>query len=323
MTSADTASPSYRIPHGKPGPACFGGVLLLILGALTCSPAPAGTVIEIDKALVTIESKERRAQSLQWNVECREGRVKDPLRPETASWGPVKHRGHVVLENFSGRYRVELDSVMRWVQGVDDHIAEHNSWSFDGLVLRDLNYSKPGKELPRIPPQPGDDIGRGRIYRPGEETSQFQAFRLTCGIGEMPPYHFGESLSNLIRSALREKQPVRISEENQRWMITVPEPKGDSTILIDYDPQKGAVLCATWQNGTPERPWARTYYELQEVDGGFWVPKTISKVSLFDKTISQCRISDVKVNMAMPIEAFQLIFPPWASVTDSRKQLPE
>ena len=78
-------------------------------------------------------------------------------------------------------------------------LPRRNTWSFDGLVFSELNYSKPGKELPRIPPQPGDDLGRGRIYRPGEETSQFQAFRLTCGIGEMPPYHFGESLSNLIR----------------------------------------------------------------------------------------------------------------------------
>src|SRR5271166_3400892 len=63
--------------------------------------------------------------------------------------------------------------------------------------------------------------------------------------------------------------------------LTCPRAPAGADIEIDYDPHKGAVLSATWQNGTPERPWARTYYELQEVDGGFWVPKTISKVYLF------------------------------------------
>ena len=125
MTSSSTASQLNRLLHGKPGRACFSGFfLVLILGALTCPPAPAGTDIEIDKVLATIESTERRAQSLQWSVEFRAGKVKDPLRPETASWGPVHHRGHVVIEHFSGRYRVELDSVMRWIQGIDDHVAE-------------------------------------------------------------------------------------------------------------------------------------------------------------------------------------------------------
>ena len=66
-----------------------------------------------------------------------------------------------------------------------------------------------------------------------------------------------------------------------------------------------------------------TDYELQETDSGFWVPKTIRRVNLFDSTIWETRISDVKVNMAMPPEAFQVIFPPWASITDSRKQVPE
>jgi hypothetical protein len=324
MATADTASKSYRVPHGKPGAVGFCGFLLLLMpGALTCPAAEPGKEIGIEKALATIESHERRAQSLRWSVECREGKVKDPSRPETANLGPVIHRGHVVIENFSGRYRVDLDSVMKWFQGADDHIAERNSWSFDGLVFRDLKYSKPGKELPRVPPQQGDDPGHGRIYRPGEEKSQFEAFRLTCGIGEMPPYHFGESLSGLIRKGQESKRPVRISVENQRWMISVPEREGDSTILVDYDPQKGAVLSATWQNGTPEKPWARIYYELQEVDGGLWVPKTMSRVNLFDKTIWQARFSDVKVNMATPIETFRLTFPPGVSVSDSLRKQPD
>ena len=49
------------------------------------------------------------------------------------------------------------------------------------------------------------------------------------------------------------KQGVRISVENDRWMISVPEREGDSTILVEYDPQKGAVLGATWQNINQEK----------------------------------------------------------------------
>jgi hypothetical protein len=99
MTSADTASQLNRSLPEKPGPACTsGGLLLFLMGVLVCPPATAGTEIEIDKALVTIESNERRAQSLQCAVECREGKVKDPLRPETANLGPVNRRGHVKVD---------------------------------------------------------------------------------------------------------------------------------------------------------------------------------------------------------------------------------
>ena len=296
-------------------------MLCFVMGLFACPPVWAGKDIELDKALETIESGERRAQSLQWKVEVREGKVKDPMRPEAATWGPACHQGHVVIEHFSGRYRVDLDSVMRWIQGVNDHVAGRNTWSFDGVLYRDLNYTSPGKVLPRIPPEPGDDRGRGRIYRAGEETNQFEAFRLACGIGDMPPNHFGEPLSALMRNGIKTSRGVRVAVEGDLWKISVPERQGDSTIVVEYDPRKDAVLRATWQNGMPESPWSRWDYEIQKADG-FWVPKTITRVNLFDKTIFQTRISDVKVNIATPHQAFELVFPPWTSVTDSRKQLP-
>ncbi len=142
---------------------------------------------------------------------------------------------------------------------------------------------------------------------------------MACGIGEMPPNHLGEPLSGLIRNGLKSRRTVRITAASDLWKIVVPEREGDSTIIVEYDPQKDAVLRATWQNGSPEHPWARCDYELQEVDG-FWVPRTISKVLLFDHLIWQTRISDVQLNMAIPPQAFELVFPPWASVTDSREQ---
>ena len=232
----------------------IGGVLLcFVQGLALAPPASADPEIALDKALVTIESSERRIQTLRWTVEMREGKVKDPLRLETADWGQVHHHGHVMMEHFSGRYRVELDSVMRWVQGVNDHVAERNTWSFDGVLFRDLNYSSPGKVLPRIPPQPGDDRGRGHIYRAGEEKSQFAAFRMACGIGEMPPNHLGEPLSGLIRNGLETRRTVRITAMGDLWKILVPEREGDSTIAVEYDPHKDAVLRATWQNGSPEQ----------------------------------------------------------------------
>ncbi len=322
MTSRAAIRHPNRREHDNAQRDRLGGTILCcVMGLVACPPVWAGKDIDLDRALETIESSERRAQSLQWKVQVREGKVKDPMRPETATWGQVRHQGHVVIEHFSGRYRVDLDSVMRWIQGVNDHVAERNTWSFDGVLFRDLNYTSPGKVLPRIPPQPGDDIGRGRIYRAGEETNQFEAFRLTCGIGDIPPNHFGEPLSALMRHGIKTKREVRIVVEGDLWKISVPERQGDSTIVVEYDPRKDAVLRATWQNGIPESPWSQWDYELQEVDG-FWVPKTITRVNLFDKTIWQSRISDVKLNIATPHQAFELVFPPWSSVTDSRKQLP-
>ncbi len=276
-----------------------------------------GSDIDVNKALATIEAQEPRVQALRWTVDFRQGKVEDPARPEKASFGPVRHHGQVMIEHFSGRYRVDLDSVMRWVQGINDHVAERNTWSFDGLFCRDLNYTAPGKTLPRVPPQRGDDPGRGRLYRPGQENSQFHSFRLVCGLGEMPPCHLGERLSGLIRTGLRSNRRPTINEDHGLWTISVPERDGESTIVVVYDPHKDAVLRATWQNGTPEAPWARADYELQEVDG-YWFPRTIRRVNLFDKTIDQITISDVKVNMATPPGSFELDFPPWASVTDSR-----
>jgi hypothetical protein len=294
----------------------IGALVGLILGSVASGSEPVGRDIEIDKVLARIEINEGRVQSLEWTVECHEGKVTDPAKPETATFGPVTHRGHVVIERFSGRYRVDLDSVMRWFQGAADHVAERNSWSFDGVEFRDLNYTKPGKELPQVPPKPGDDPGRGRIYRAGEVYSKFEAFRLTCGIGSMPPNYLGKSLSKLIRSGLKTKRSIRIREDGHRWLIMVPEPDGDSTIALGYDPNNGAILGATWENGNPERPWLRQFYELQEVDGGFWVPKKISTINLFNKTIWQTEFSNVRVNAAAHPAAFTLTFPPGISVTD-------
>ncbi len=166
----------------------IGGVLLCFIQGLALgSPAWADTEIDTDKALVTMEASERRVQALRWTVEFREGKVKDPLRLETAEWGPVHHHGHVVMEHFSGRYRVELDSVMRWVLGVNDHVAEQNIWSFDGVFFRDLNYTSPGKVLPRIPPEAGDDRGRGAFIEPVRRRASSRPIEWPAGSARCPP----------------------------------------------------------------------------------------------------------------------------------------
>jgi len=87
-------------------------------------------------------------------------------------------RGNVEMPQplcaIAGRYRADLESVMKWVNGAADHVAERQSWSFDGHEWRDVSFVKPGHELPSDPPKKDEDSGHGRVFQEGEEKSNFR-----------------------------------------------------------------------------------------------------------------------------------------------------
>jgi hypothetical protein len=278
-------------------------------------PAPvwAAGRLEVEKALSRIETNESKIQTLRWASEFHTGLVADVRKPETAVFGPVMAKSHVVLDLESNQYRIELDSVIRWVQGVDDYFAERQSWSSNGLDRRHLVFSKPGKTLPG----PEDDPGRGRIVprKEGQKSPWLNSAGM-AGINDMTPNFNGERLSSLIRSGLRSKRPVTITDEFGRWTISTPELHGDSTIVIDYDHEKGVVLQAEWRNGTPERPWQRYSVAIQSIGPDLWAPRSVCYVNLFDKLITQIVYSDMKINERVDEAAFRLAFPLGSTVSD-------
>lgn len=290
-------------------------VAVLLTTSLPPKPAKA---LEVEKALALIEANERRYQAEQWTIEFRQGKLIDIDDMKTITFGPVVHKGRVILDPVSGRYRSDLESVMRWVNGAADHIAQRQSWSYNGRELRDVAFVKPGKKLPSNPPKLDEDQGHGRIFREGDQKSEFPAFQVPTGIGEMPPNFRGGKLSAMIREGLKlgPKRPVAVVEAEGVWKVTTPEPDGDSTILIDYDPGKGVVLQAVWKNGNPERAWSRYVVELQKVGNDYWVPKTIHVVNLIDKLVDRFVYSDVRINEKLDGTAFTLEFPPRVKVID-------
>jgi hypothetical protein len=295
---------------------------LLISAALLPKPASA---VEVLQALALIEANEKRYQSEQWAIEFRQGTLADPYDLKSISFGTVFHRGRTIVEPISGRYRADLESVMPWAGGTADYIAQRGSWSYNGQECRDFTVQKPGKELPNNPPKPGEHRGDGKISRLEDARNEFPAYRGATGIAEMPPKFRGEKLSTLIREGLKHgsNRPVSITETAGIWQISTPELDGDSTIVIDYDPNKRVILQAVWKNGTPQRAWSQYTVRLQQAGKDFWIPKDIYYVNLIDKMVDWFGYTGVRINEKVDEIALTLEFPPHAQVVDYIRNPPE
>ncbi|WP_422931357.1 hypothetical protein [Singulisphaera sp. PoT] len=266
----------------------------------------------LQDALARIEAHEKELGSLEWTIAFKEGTAADPSKPEKATLSPSQHQGHVTLDLVTGRYRVDLESVIRWIQGPSDFLALRQSWSYDGLELRDLISMKPGKILPDAT----EDRGRGRIVRQGNQKSEFPHFTGAAGIDSMPPNFQGKRLSQFLREGMKPERPLSMEKHGDLWRFTAFDPLMDSNVLIDYDPKAGMVLEATWQNGTPERPWRRYTVTTQEISPGRSMPHIIRSVNTLDGNFTQLTYSSVKLNAPYAPGRFLLQFPFGSNVTD-------
>jgi len=305
---------------GRPA-AGFRAIGLAALTALArCHPA-AAVEVPVPVALVLIEANEGRIKSAEWSVEFRQGTLTDPADPSTAVFGKVAHTGRVIYEAKTGRYRVNLDSVSRWVQGADDHIASRNFWAFDGRRCHEYLYMKAGTDLPRVPPGPLDDHGSGRMFAAGVRPQEFDMYEGVTGVADFPPKFQRRRLSASIRERPKDSAPVTVHEERGLWTVALPGKEGEDTQWVDYDPDKGCVVGAAL-GFEREKAWRRHRITLRQLPGGVWVPETVDEVMPLDKMINRTRYRDVEVNVGHDDAVFRLDFPEVVRVREVRRGPP-
>lgn len=294
-------------------------VFAFLLTTAKASPGRAQTMIPVEKALQVIESLEQRVRLAEWKVEMVKVVTKDPKNPDSLTpSSPARIDGWVLYEPSTGRYRVELDCIMPWIDGPAPYGARHDCFAFDGRIFRQWDRHKPGTILPT----PQDDPGRGSISTDSSE-DPVRKRGIDTGAGFFPPYFKAEKLSVTLKNNISKNRSVVVTEGGQgRWLIETVDidPPINSALFLEYDLSKGGVIrSATWtdpQNKT--RAWRRIQVELQEAEKDFWVPKTVSTVYLLDQPPNGTRITykEVKVNHSVDEKLFTPSFPHGVRVTD-------
>ncbi len=285
-------------------------------------PVQAKAALKADDAIKAMETLEKRIERAQWEVKTRRGKLQTLDDVDSLIPSADFDSGWVVFEPRFGRYRVELDSVRRWVGGVDPFLAEKLAFAFDGEIFRNFSRQKPGVEFPEGKDHPGE----GSLSK--QDVTQLAHFRDNCGVRYFPPFFGDRPLSQILKEAQKKGDLVEISEGHDgEWKIKTNDPpasayRGDPSadlnrgfVTLTYSPEKGAVASAIYAMGNPLQIWQRLVLDLQKVDG-FWVPKSVRRINTIDKSISEIHYSKAQVNHAVEDAVFRFDFPRGAVITD-------
>jgi hypothetical protein len=114
---------------------------------------------------------------------------------------------------------------------------------------------------------------------------------------------------------------ARVTEDDQGiWHIeVVDDANAKSLKRVDYDRSKGGVvLGAVWTMGNPPTAFKRIAVELQQVEGGYFVPKMVENRFVLNTPVTVDRVffRDVKLNRPVSDSAFQVPFPAGTQVVD-------
>lgn len=291
-------------------------LLFVILCVLSAPRVRADQPVPLAQALGVIESLEGRIRNAEWKVDNRRGRAKDSSDLRSIEFGPEFEKGWVVFEPISGRYRLDLESVLAWSGGLAPYIGVREIYTYDGENAREFKRDAPGEKLPG----PGGHPGRGHIQK--GTTDSAMKWGRSAGTGYFPPYFNSIKLSEFLRTKQAAKDTVQIMEDKHGiWHITCKDPDipapGRGIMQIDYDPGKGGVVVGA-RRSDPESSaeWHRTQIELQKIQNEFWIPKAVHCVRLLDKVVDRIVYSDVKINQPIQQSVFTQEFPIGAVVTD-------
>ncbi|MBM4068357.1 MAG: hypothetical protein FJ271_05365 [Planctomycetes bacterium] len=293
---------------------------LLAVGAVVFALAPTelhgAKPVAIEHALKIMDAPESRWQRAQWDIEVKYGKVKDAETLAGFSPAPEYHRGSVVFEPTSGRYRFDLDSVYQWTNGHAPYIAARELHAFDGAEARQWYRKKPGTELPGGKDHPG-------LAEIGAQPENIVDNR--SGISYFPPYIDGRRVSICIREALKRNEAVSIEEDaDGLWRIRLPDPGlqhyTDPVIRgvyeIQFDPAKGLAIGSTSANGKVPKAYYRVKIELQDVGENTWVPSAVHQTLLIPKRVMIAEYRNVKLNAPVSADQFRPELPPGTRVTD-------
>jgi hypothetical protein len=299
---------------------------------------------ELEAKLATIQGLADRIQNCQWSFETTHHllRSADEL-DSVVGTKPEFVRGHVIVEGSGRRYRVELEKVGRWFQGVTPYIGKDLRFSFDGCVSLTRERIHHGAELPG----PTDRPGFGEVKN--QPDNSLHLLGLEIGQAYLPPFVWSQEgrvqrLPDVLRPKLGKGLLISTSDDaHDQWDITFEEmvggccegdSSGSSSSSCCCDPSLdlvrlryvlaagGAVSEATWSNGSPPQVWRRIVTESHHRNAdGFWMPDQVSMIDRFDKYLMRTRFSDVRVNEPMNDDTFHISFPAGTTVDDEIKQV--
>jgi hypothetical protein len=289
----------------------------------------AQSPIQPDQAIAIIKTLESQQESqirnAQWKMQGFSGYVDDKKNPDRIRPDKVDPKVYfkrtVWYEPPTGRYRMEEENVMEWVDSFDQYEASVQVNTFDGKTERWYKRGQGGVKVPGL-----DIPGLGRIRL--EKGNEFlERYGLWSGIGYFPPNHFDKRFSEFLNERLMKKNPVQVeADKDGTWTITTTTPEAvlsSSTVYrIGYDSRRGLVLWAEWagnENAKPEwvgKVWQRQTMKWKEFEKGIWTPDQIKQVNLISGRASRWTYLDTRINQETNDSLYTFTFPVSTRLTD-------
>ncbi len=279
-------------------------------------PVPLGTALDIIRQNESAQCASLMTAS--WTPHTVSGKVSgtstsavitpDPQNPK------LYYRRSVTYEPSSGRYRMDVDSVTKWVDGDADTFAATETYTFDGRTERWYRRGQGGTVIPALPAP-----GFGTV-KPETRNGFLDSHGFLSGVGSFPPNNFNRRLSEFLQDASAAKHAVTVTAlADGTWLIDTRPPEaalaGDSDFRICYSPKGGLVQWAEWL-GKPHlttpwasKAWKRLSVQWQKLPSGLSVPGAVTTTNLLDQYATRITFSEVQAGVSADAAKFRIAFP--------------
>ena len=299
---------------------------LVVFSIAGTSPrALAQRAVPLDEAIETMQALAGRFTTARWQFQMIMGTDTGGNRLGPWPSGQTNSRGDTVYEPGSGRVRAHLKTVVPWFMGPKPYtqIDQNVLFSFDGRRACTYKRERGGTEVPPLVARLGDRVedgwpGTGSVH--GELDEFFKLWAWSCGVRYFPPNFQNQPLPDRLQSEMKKGRRPKISEDHQGvWHVEMYDQQWAGTVIIDYDVRKGGVITGTaWAWRKPGQIGKKLRVDLQQVGGGFWVPKLIDETNLLENppTVTRQTYSSVKVNEPVSDATFHFDWPANTRIID-------
>jgi hypothetical protein len=274
-------------------------------------------------AVAVLQEREARVRSVRYTVRYVELRNKTAARERNDDElvDGTYEQVTVLYDVPSGRYRLDLEAVLRWEGGLDPYISQRNTFAFDGVRHSHVEQSVHGPKLP-----PTDAPRRGTIGNAPVQSGLPALLATAFGLEYVPPYagHLvGDSvqlrLSEMIERTVNSGQPLKIvAGSDGIWDISgFTATNGLGPYRMRYDPSAGMLREVAFEH--QGKVWERYEVDVVALPDGFTVPREVRLMGLIGESGDGRRwtFSDFEINPTVTDEDFRVQFPPGTKVVDT------
>ena len=248
---------------------------------------------------------------------------------------PYRTTGSVLYDVETGRFRLEVESINKWVNGAAPANAKRAGWAFDGTIFTGWNRQRHGTELPPrdFNPDQASDTALGppfgEIKAGAFEKDTVSAYFRCSGLSFLPPFvHSFDAPERPVRFTdyLRQKQTagdfLGVDElPGGLWTIRCRHPNADprqvDLLRITIDPTRGGVITAiSLQSAEDWPPSEEINIRPREWKAGIWGPEVITYFNWLNGFGSRRTWSRLEVDPPVKEDEFRIAMPPGTTVTD-------